>query len=60
MAHDLPALVVEEHVVVSAEEYPVVDVGFAVGCEPGVDVVGFGPGWWPVAVWPPASAVSHG
>ena len=43
-----------------AQEESVGDVGFSVVGLPMVDVVGFGPGWWPVAVRPAAAAVAGG
>ena len=58
-ADDVPVVVVEEHVVSSAEEDSVGDVGFAGVALPGVDVVGFAPGWWAVAVGEAASAVPN-
>lgn len=60
VAGDVPAVVVEEQVVVSAEEDSVVDVGAAVISFPVLDVVGFGPGGWAVASGSHASAVSGG
>src|SRR5690554_2657181 len=57
---DVPVVVVEEHVVVSAQQDPVREVGVAVISGPLVDVVGFGPGGGPVTVWPPAPTVPGG
>src|SRR5690349_3420966 len=51
--------VVGEAVVVAAEQDRVGQVGgAAVG--PGVEVVGFGPGWWPVAAFGAAALVAQG
>ena len=60
VARDLPAVVVHEHVVVSAEEDSAPEVGLAVIPMPVVDVVGFPPARWSVAAGDEASAVSGG
>ena len=57
-AGDGPVVVVEQHVVVAAEEHPVDDICLSAVAEPLVDVVRFGPGRRPIASGPQASAVS--
>ena len=57
---DLPVVVVEEEMVVFAEEQSVGDVGAAVVSGPVLDVVGFAPGGWSVASGPEAAAVAFG
>ena len=57
---DFPVVVVEEEMVVFAEEQSVGDVGAAVVSGPVLDVVGFAPGGWSVASGPEAAAVAFG
>ena len=52
-------MVVDEQVMVSTEDDPVVEAGAAAGF-PGSEVVGFGPGGWPVAPGEGASAIPGG
>ncbi len=59
MAFDSPMVVVEQHVVMSAQQDTVVDVSAAVIVIPFVDVVGFAPGRRSVAGGEDAPAVSH-
>jgi len=59
-AGDVPVVVVEKYVVVSAEEDAIGQVGVSVVSGPLVDVVSLGPGSGPVAFGPPAAAVSGG
>lgn len=59
VAPNLPAVVVEQHVVSATEQYSVGEVGLAPDAERG-DVVCFTPGWGPVAVWPATAAVADG
>ena len=59
-ASDFPLVVVEEEVVVSAEEDSVGEVGASGVSYPVGDVVAFAPGGGPVAAGPHASAVAGG
>ena len=59
-AGDFPAVVVHEHVVVSAEQDSAVCVRRAVVSNPVVDMVGFAPAGWSVAVAELAAAVAGG
>jgi hypothetical protein len=56
---DFPVPVVEQHVMVGAEQDGMIDVGKSL-VEPAFDVVSFGLGWWLVAAGPAASAVADG
>jgi hypothetical protein len=60
IAENLPVVVVKQHVVFTTQQDAVSDVGFAVVSVPVFDVVCLAPGHGPVAVFPPAAAVSHG
>ena len=55
-----PAAFVDFVVVMSAEQIEIFGFGFAVVFEPVFAVMGFGPGGWPVAAGPGASAVAGG
>ena len=55
---DVPVVVVQDHVVASAKEYAVGDVGFAVVLLPVINMVRFSPGGGSVAVWPDTTAVT--
>src|SRR4051812_13989207 len=57
LAGDLPPVVVEQHVMVPAEQYATVDVGAAVVTLEMVAVVGFAVRGSPLTVGPEASAV---
>ena len=50
---------VDLSVVVAAEQDSVVQIGCSV-VEPGFDVVGFGPAWWPVTVWERTTEIPMG
>ncbi len=54
---DRPVGFLDFVVVEQAEQDPVVEVGSA-AVEPGPDVVGLGPGWWPVTPRPRTPAVA--
>ena len=56
---DLPAVVVQEHVVVAAQKNAVVDVGGAVVAFPVLDVVSLGPTGRRQAVGPPAASITR-
>ena len=60
VAGDVPPVVVEQQVVVAAEQDAVGQVGVAAVSFPVHDVVGFGPGRWPVAAGGGASAPEDG
>src|SRR4051794_37667482 len=55
-----PAVVVHEQMMMSAEQYPVSDVGSAVIPLPLVDVMRLGPPRWPIAVGEPAATIAGG
>ena len=57
---DLPVVIVQEEMVVFAEQDSVGHVGAATVSGPVVDVVGFAPGWWSFAAGPTASTVAFG
>ena len=57
VAFNLPVVVVKKQVVVSAEQYAVGQVSFAVVACPLVDVMGFGPAGGSVASGPQAATV---
>lgn len=56
---DVPAVGVEDAVVVGAEQDAVVEVGGAAGGPVLVGVVHHGPSGWSVASWEHASVISH-
>ena len=60
VAVDSPVVVVDEHVVVAAEQDAVADVGSAVIAVVLVDVVGFAPGSGAVAVREAAATITSG
>jgi len=55
---DLPPVVVHKHVVMSAEQDPVVDIRFAVVSFPLFNMVSFCPRWRSIALGEPASTIS--
>lgn len=57
LSDDLPVIVVHEHVVMAAQQYPVGNVGVSAVSLPVPDVVGFRPAGRPVAPREHASAI---
>ena len=53
-------MVVQQEMMMSAQQDSSVDVGCATISLPVVDVVCFAPGWWPFATGPAASAIACG
>ena len=56
---DLPAIVMQKHVVIAAQKNAVIDVGVAVVTFPVLDVMGFGPTGRRRAVSPPAASITR-